>query len=183
MRNRLAAEYVLLGLLMTDAMHGYDIVKALRERLGEIWRVGTSQVYLLLQRLEKKGLVASRRESAGSRPVKKTFRITTAGRNAFIAWVQAPTPHLRDLRIEFMTKVFFWGFLGLPDGLDLVQKQIHVLEKLRGKVKKRRSEQAEGYRKLVLGFRHTQFDAAIDWLNSEAKPYMQAVESKTGAVV
>ena len=54
MKNRPAAEYVLLGLLMTDAMHGYEIVKALKDRLGEIWLVGTSQVYLLLQRLEKK---------------------------------------------------------------------------------------------------------------------------------
>ena len=57
--------------------------------LEATWRVSTSQLYVLLKRLEQGGWLASSPESQSSRPAKRVFHLTGAGRKAFLAWLKA----------------------------------------------------------------------------------------------
>ncbi len=175
MKKSSPAGYVMLGFLMTDGMHGYELTKCLKEELGDIWHVGSSQVYLLLQKLEKEGLVISRLESVGNRPLKKTLRITETGRSAFLQWVQSPTRHLRDFRMEFMTKLYFFRSLQLAGGSDLLTRQEKMLENLKQNVARRRTQVSDAYRSLTLGFKMVQFDVCLQWLQEEAVPYMRTI--------
>ena len=55
--TQLSPEYVLLGFLALSPSHGYEIHHRLQSELKHIWRLSLSQVYNVLSRLEKEGLI------------------------------------------------------------------------------------------------------------------------------
>ncbi len=58
-RTPLSMEYILLGLVFKQPMYGYEIHQLLSqpEGLGLIWHLKQSQLYALLEKLEKDGLL------------------------------------------------------------------------------------------------------------------------------
>lgn len=64
----------ILALLMERPMHGYQIIREIGERTGDVWRPSPGSVYPALQQLEDEGLVAI--EKAEGR---KVARLTDAG--------------------------------------------------------------------------------------------------------
>jgi len=64
-----------LGLLVEQPMHGYQIIQQLEERSGGMWRPSPGSVYPTLQMLEDQGLVKS--EDVEGRRV---YSLTDAGR-------------------------------------------------------------------------------------------------------
>ena len=127
-------EYVVLGALMSGARHGYEIMRFLCCALEATWRLSTSQLYVLLKRLEQEGCLESLSESQGTRPPKRVFNLTRAGRKAFLEWLSSPVEHVRDFRMEFLCKMFFSDSLSLAGAHELVEAQIRVLEKLLDKI-------------------------------------------------
>lgn len=68
-------KYVILKLLNEKPMHGYEVMKALEERLHGCYSPSPGTVYPTLQWLEDEGLVKSRDVEG-----KKVYEITDAGR-------------------------------------------------------------------------------------------------------
>jgi PadR family transcriptional regulator AphA len=101
------AEYGLLGLLLDGPAHGYDLQQRVHADLGPVWHVAWSQLYSVLHGLEEKGWVAAATRESASGPPRHTYSITARGRRAFFEWALAPVGRLRDLRIEFLVKVYF----------------------------------------------------------------------------
>ncbi len=66
-----------LAILTEEPMHGYQIIRAIEERSGGMWKPSPGSVYPTLQVLADEGLVTAV-ESAG----KKTYSLTDAGRAA-----------------------------------------------------------------------------------------------------
>lgn len=125
-KTRNPADYPVLGVLFRESAHGYDICRELRERLGEIWTLRTSHIYALLAGLEKDGLVCHERVDQETRPAKKVFSITDEGRLAFLAWVRSPVINARDIRLEFLAKLYFSRFDSPTALADLVSDQLSV---------------------------------------------------------
>lgn len=50
-------QFLILLPLRKQPMYGYEILKALREQFGDIWKPKTGTIYPALKRLETKGLV------------------------------------------------------------------------------------------------------------------------------
>jgi len=78
MKTEPSTEYVLLGTLFFGQKHGYEIMQFLESALESTWRVSTSQLYVLLKRLEGKGLLQSSVETQETRPSKRVFCLTRA---------------------------------------------------------------------------------------------------------
>lgn len=174
MRNQETTELVILGVLMTDAMHGYEINKFMSEYLDNVWHISTSQIYLILQRLEKNKLVTETITFQENWPSKKIFTITAEGKDKFLEWVRRPTRHVRNIRSDFLAKLFFFSHLKLQDGVGLVEAQIDLLKDLREKVEHEWKHKQDGYRKVVLGFKLGQLDACISWLKSDVGSYIRS---------
>lgn len=172
MRNQETTELVILGILMNDSMHGYEIKKFLLGNLKNIWHIGTSQIYLILQRLEKNKMVFGTVTYQENRQSKKIFTITDDGKGKFIEWVQSPTKHVRNIRTDFMTKLFFIKHLQLHGGMKLIEAQIDSLINIRGKVKQEYKNKTNEYGKVVLGFKISQLNACISWLKEDAVNYI-----------
>ena len=77
------AKAAILGLVSEGEIHGYGINEIIEERGMRIWTaIGFSSIYAILQRLEKLGLITSRRDTTGKLPARKLYRITSKGKTA-----------------------------------------------------------------------------------------------------
>jgi len=73
-------ELLLLRLLSSRPMYGYELVQAIRLVTGGKLEFGEGCIYPLLHRLEADGLLASRRETVGGR-ARFVYRMTSKGRS------------------------------------------------------------------------------------------------------
>src|SRR5439155_26470562 len=81
-------EAAVLALLMIEGEHsGYDLQKLVTKSIAHVWSPARSGLYAVLPRLEREGLVSSRRVSQKARPAKQLYTITRAGRAAIHSWL------------------------------------------------------------------------------------------------
>jgi len=176
MKIRLATEHALLGSLMFGPKHGYEILQFLDSGLGSTWSVGTSQLYTLLKRLERNGLLQSSLKTQESRPSKRVFSLTPAGKNAFLDWLHSTTENVRDLRIEFLAKLFFFHRLSLDGGDKLINAQVRILEKNKESLQQRDETEEDPYKRLVIDFKMATLETWLDWLIEQAEPFIKKVD-------
>lgn len=105
-----APEYAVLGLLRRP-MHGYQVARELAggSGLGLVCPLGMSNVYFLLGSLQERKLVAVAERQDDRYPPRILLRTTAAGRRAFQAWLREPVTRLRQVRLDFLVKLFFLG--------------------------------------------------------------------------
>ena len=176
MKTKPSTEYALLGALMAGPKHGYEIMQFLSTALGSTWHIGTSQLYALLTRLEGDNLLGSKLKTQDTRPSKRIFSLTAEGKKLFLAWLQAPTEHVRDLRIEFLAKLFFFDRLSLRGGRELIKAQIQALEQIRERIEQRQEKEKDPFNRLVFGFKIAAVEAWLQWLVKQAKPFINEVQ-------
>jgi DNA-binding PadR family transcriptional regulator len=113
---------VLLGLLHKEPAHGYELKGEIESMFGEVWPVvNIGQIYSTLGRLERAGLVRSTAVAQASRPDKKVFELTAAGREALQAWVdELVPPQVRD---SFFSKLVLAAQTRLTDPIVLIDRQ------------------------------------------------------------
>ncbi|OPX38658.1 MAG: hypothetical protein B1H11_04275 [Desulfobacteraceae bacterium 4484_190.1] len=176
MKTKPSTEYALLGALMAGAKHGYEIMQFIETAMGHTWYVGASQLYVLLKKLEQDGFLRSSMETQGTRPPKRVFSLRQAGKKSFLDWLHSPTQHVRDLRIEFLAKLFFFNRLSLKGGRDLVLAQIQVLEQTKERIEQRQENEKDPFNRLVFGFKIATVEAWLQWLIKQAKPFIKEVQ-------
>ena len=173
MKDKPATEYALMGVLMSGPKHGYEILQLLETGLGPAWSVSTSQLYVLLKRLEKEGLVSSTLQTQDTRPAKRVFSLMPTAEKKFLNWLESPTQHVRDLRIEFLAKLFFFRNLGLQGGNALVDAQIALLEEVKQGLTAKRRAETDDYNRLVYGFRISTLTGWLNWLKEDAVSFVK----------
>jgi len=168
-------EYALLGILMTGPKHGYKLHSYFSSKMSQFWHLNMSQVYALLKRMEKSGMVVSCEEQQENRPAKKIFSITQAGKERFLNWAYSPVNHVRDLRIEFMAKLFFIKELKLKGALHIIDKQTAVLQEKLGVIKGSEKDITDEFQTVLHSFKIAQITSALNWLK-ECKTYFSQNE-------
>ena len=176
MKTTPSTKYAILGALMPGPKHGYEILRFLDSHLDPTWHISSSQLYLLLGKLEAECLLRSNVEIQKNRPSKRVFLLTPAGRKVFLGWIHSPTAHVRDLRIEFLARLFFFNYLSLEGGNELIKAQIEILEQIGRKIKQKQQDEKGSFNKLVLGFKIATVDAWIEWLVREARPFINEIQ-------
>ncbi len=100
----------------------YDLKRFVELTLGHFWSFPHSQLYAEPDRLARAGLLSEDREQGGRR--RRTYAITSAGREALDAWLAEPIaggPELRDLGL---VKLYF-SELAEEDAFEaLVHEQV-----------------------------------------------------------
>jgi PadR family transcriptional regulator, regulatory protein AphA len=165
-RDRNPAEYLILGVLSAREQHGYDLFWYLEENLGRIWTLGRSQTYALLSRMEQERLVAHTRQAQEKRPDRKIFSLTSDGLKIFKNWVRRPVLHVRDLRLEFLSKLHFARVRGRGADSRLINAQIAVLEETSRRIHAKVGSMGTFIEQQTLEFRQVQTQAAITWLKN-----------------
>lgn len=105
------AEHAILGLLHLDdgSGHGYDLARNFSEGrpLASVLRLEPGMLYHHLKKLEKNGWVESSMEQQPSRPARQVYRLTETGRTELRRWLAEPVRHTREIRLEFLVKLYF----------------------------------------------------------------------------
>jgi len=172
MKTRPATEYVLLGALYPGPRHGYEIINFLGKSLGGSWYVSTSQLYTVLKRLEKMGLIKGSLKHQESRPSKRIFSVTEKGKEAFESWTRRPSEHVRDMRVEFVAKLYFVRNHGLPWGPELIEKQEKLLKERQLSLVSLRKKEKDPYLRLICTFKLHTVRAWLAWLKKEAREFV-----------
>ena len=165
-RRALPVRFAALGFLVESPMHGYELRQRLTDGLGTLWGIASSQLYNVLHRLEDEGWIDSHAESDSSRPTRTVYAITPTGMRSFESWITSPVEHLRDVRVEFLAKIYFLRRLS-PERIDaFVESQIRLLENLESKLSRRRRLEIDDAQlgEIAVSFRTKQIRSLIDWL-------------------
>lgn len=75
---------LLLGILMAQSAHGYQINDFIEKALIHITDMKKPTAYALLERMSRAGLVTVHSEQEGNRPPRKVYSITEQGRVEFL---------------------------------------------------------------------------------------------------
>ena len=76
-------QLLLLGLLRTQEMHGYQLNQFLEEHLDFMANLKPSTAYYALEKMAEAGLVQTYAEQEGNRPPRQVYTITPAGEVRF----------------------------------------------------------------------------------------------------
>lgn len=163
----LTMEHALLGFLRDEPMHAYEMHHQLHqaEALGLVWRIKQSQLYALLARLEEAGYLTTVTTPQETRPARKMLYLTPEGRSAFEAWRVIPVQHGRDLRQEFLAKLYFAQQEGAASVETLVDAQRAACHTMLAALRARAEAAEEPYARLVFEFRLSQVEATFAWLD------------------
>jgi PadR family transcriptional regulator AphA len=165
-----AADYALLGLLMLGPRHGYELAPYFANdgTLGLVCTLGVSRLYALLHALEELGFVHAESSAISGGPPRKVFSLTEAGEEAFRQWLDQPIRRLRQIRQDFLLKLFFSRQLPGNDTATLVERQVAVSRAVADELAARaKSETEESFAALVYESRLAMARATIAWLEAE----------------
>lgn len=107
-RSVMSLRHALLGFLSIRPMSGYDLKRRVDESVGHFWTADQAAIYRTLSELDAHGLVTHERVAQRSRPDRKVFHLTEAGRETLDAWLAAPLPPV-PRREPLLVKLFFAG--------------------------------------------------------------------------
>jgi DNA-binding PadR family transcriptional regulator len=128
--SRNTLRYIILGLLGTHPMSGYDIKQAFDRAIASYWNAGHSQIYTTLKNLSQAGLVEAEVVVQQGRPNRKVYRLTAAGQAELDRWLQEDVPE-RFTKDDFLTKLFFCGETSDDIALKhLLEHRVSLLEQL-----------------------------------------------------
>lgn len=162
--KRNPAYHPILGILSFGPAHGYDICRRLTEEAGSVWRLGKSQIYALLTRMERDGLVEHDRVHQENFPAKNIFRLAPKGEEIFSEWVCKPVNHIRDMRLEFLTKLWFARQSGNGLEADLIEKQISLCQKKIQSLENLKSSRTTEIEKQAVAFKMVVTTSVLAWL-------------------
>ncbi len=171
-RETFPVDGALLGAIqLCPAGHGYALQNWLAANLGSIWRIAPSRLYATLNQLEKTGLVRGKAVPQAGRPPRRVFALTPAGENEFWSWATSPVRHLRDVRVEFLAKLYFLHQLAPEKVQRLIADEIAVLERIHSRLARREKLRMadEFVGRIAISFRLEQLQATIDWLHNCAQ--------------
>lgn len=167
-RPLLPGELSVLALLRDGPMHGYEMARCFeRDDLAEVCPVEQSLLYTYLRNIEDRELVTWQEAREGKRPPRKVYTLTDAGRRAVDTWLNEPVERMRQVRLEFLLKLYFLHHSDVRAELALLRRQLAVCEAYRRRLDER-ANCTEGFPRLVAHSKLSAAEATIGWLQSYA---------------
>ncbi|MDQ0196582.1 PadR family transcriptional regulator [Paenibacillus wynnii] len=103
---------VILGMLMKEALTGYEIKQLLENVFSNFYSSSYGTIYPTLARMEKAGLITKEIVLQDGKPNKNLLNITPKGRDSFNAYLLAPLEGDSIKKSDFMMRLYFGEFVG-----------------------------------------------------------------------
>jgi DNA-binding PadR family transcriptional regulator len=167
-------KHAVLGFLIDQPMHGYELKRALSPALPPERRVNDGVLDPLLKRMESEGLISGRVERRSGAPDRRVFHPTEAGRRAFEDWLRSSVDEDDEVAYDFMlghpflTKSLFFRRLSplqvarkLADQLETSEAKLADFRRIRKGMVERG---VDPYRIAVLDLGIAQQREKVRWL-------------------
>lgn len=138
-------QHAVLALLARGESYGYELKPAFERAVGPQWgELNIGQLYQILDRLSREGMVAGERVPQDNRPDKTIYRLTAAGRDELGRWLEAPSTRRAGYRDDFFLKLFAAARLGEGELRELLaRRRVELLGELRALSELRRDHHGE----------------------------------------
>ncbi len=157
-------ELALVGLLRDAPAHGYELMERYQATLAPICHLEMSNLYSVLRKLEAEGWVEGDLQPQGSRPPRRVFSVTRAGEQAFQDWLRVPVPRPRDIRVEFLLKLWFARRLGPEPLAQLIDRQIAACDLYVDHLEEAIAASQDDFEQTVLRVRQRAAASTAEWL-------------------
>jgi DNA-binding PadR family transcriptional regulator len=189
------AEHALLGLLAlreSGSGHGYELARSFGPDapLGNVIRLEPGMVYHHLKKLERLGWVEVAPGGAPERPARRPFALSPTGQQELLRWLAEPVAHTREIRLEFLVKLYLALQLKPALAIRLVDEQraicSYLIESLSKKRHEGRSSRSDApgvirFGEMVLDMRVAQTEAALAWLDRVRREAAAVVSANIGS--
>jgi PadR family transcriptional regulator, regulatory protein AphA len=186
----MAAEHAILGLLALSESgigHGYDLARQFSPEapLGNVVRLEPGMVYHHLKKLERLGWVSAVPEVKPGRPARRLFALSSPGRAELDRWLSEPVAHTREIRLDFLVKLYLALLLDPELAVRLVDEQRDLCARLVESLSDRQQSVHVGenqdpvtarFGDMVLDMRLAQTRAALAWLDRVGRDAAMAVQ-------
>lgn len=161
----LRLEYVILGLVRRQPVHGYELLQQWNDanQIGIVWHVKPGPLYSALEKLEQRGYIQAIIIHGDSSPQRKEYHVTTLGKQAFLDWMKTPVSAARDFRQDFLSRLFFAQDVDQALVEELISRQEHICQQWLKSLEKQLSS-ITGFEQQVLSFRMRQVVGILEWL-------------------
>jgi DNA-binding PadR family transcriptional regulator len=167
-------KHAILGFLIDQPMHGYELKRKLSPALPRERRVNDGVLYPLLRRMEEDGLVRKRIARGKGGRERNVFNVTPRGRREFDRWLSGADDEADEAAYDFLighpflTKCLFFARL---DEDEVERKLAAQLEDSTGKLETFRAirkgmvaRDVDPYRIAVLDLGIAQQKERVRWL-------------------
>ncbi len=157
----------LLGFFIEKPNYGYELYKHITNETSffKIWYLKQSQFYGFLERLFQEGFLSQKMIEGDQYPDRKLFTITPEGIQQLENWITTPVKRGREMRQEFIAKLFIAKnfFQGRIEAL--VDNQLALCNQWLTEQDEYLSNETDQFQILLIDYRKKQIKAMMDWLN------------------
>lgn len=167
----MAIEHAVLALLAIEPRHGYELSKEFAEGtvLGDIVHLEPGMLYAHLKKLEREEWVEASVEPQDSRPPRRILRPTEAGRKEVDRWLNEAVDKTREIRLEFLLKLYLAQKLQ-PDAAEgLIEQQRSLCAGFISSLEEQLQTEEDEFHRMVLEMRLVQNQALARWLDQAAR--------------
>lgn len=161
------AQYAILGLLYEAPAHGYQLQRSFGAEgdLAAVLPLEQASLYAALKELATRGLIEGVEVREGLRPPKTVYQLTTDGGRLLDAWLKTPVERLRQVRLDFLLKVYFTRKRGRRAARALVDAQVAACHEYLLQLEGHAAELApDEFAYLVIESRTSAARSTLEWL-------------------
>lgn len=161
-------DHVILGLLAVHPCHGYQLQEYFHDPQGlsRVWMMSTSQLYVVLKRLQQQGFITGHTVESSEAPTRTEYQLTEAGQDSLSVWLheKQPSASVRHIRVEFLSRLYLARLLDVST-LSIVCAQKAACQLQLNMLRTQRDEAEPGIGFLALDFVITQLEAVLQWID------------------
>lgn len=165
-------ELLVLGLLKSQAQHGYQINEFIETYLGKVADMKKSTAYLILKRLQKDGYVVVSLHQEGNRPIRQVYSITDKGDAYFTKILRKHLTHLERQAIPGEIPFMFIDHLPLSEVITLLQERHHAVCNMIEELKKAHPHTGVSV-DLAIQYRLALFETSKLWIEQTIRQFQE----------
>jgi DNA-binding PadR family transcriptional regulator len=123
---------ILLGLLMSQSQHGYQINEFIERNLSTVTDMKKPTAYATLDKLNLKGYIDIQLEQEGNRPTRKVYSINESGKNYFFKLLLENLASAESVNYQGDIGLMFIDFLPIDQAISALNERLkknrHLLD-------------------------------------------------------
>jgi DNA-binding PadR family transcriptional regulator len=159
-------ELATLGMLLKEPLHGYRLKSWLERYMGATITVNYGAIYPLLRRLKNQGCIESSEKGGPGLP-RTTYSITEEGRRRWHhEMLSQPRESWVNARSRFMTKFYFFGWLGVDERVLLLERRLAACHLRRAELDGR-DDPLDAFQQQIMDLARAQLANEVTWLEAQ----------------
>jgi len=155
---------LLLGLLRSQKMHGYQLNEAIDSHLGASVHLKKPTAYRLLDEMARDGWIVWQEEQEGNRPPRRIYSLTPPGEAAFQRLLRESLASYKPAELLSDISLAFLDVLAAAEVLPLLRKRRSIIEGLLQAVSVH-NEGHPGSFQLMIEHQRRHLAAELEWLD------------------